>query len=242
MAKQAQQDSLIDAISAMKGAHQTTVKTDPDPTLNVKALNAASILALEKTVSSGLKNSDRMSEMRAANVKELLIMSMAHNKELRLAETARIDAIRLVDTGNVTRAAEVSAAQATALATSQIQSAEALRVQVEATRITTQDALTTALQPIQAAIESLRQTQFQQQGEKSAKIEGDAGDRWQQGFEQAQALQKQFAQQFTTQQGEQRAITTSQKSQWATSTLVVSVIAALNFVGFIAALIIPHLH
>jgi hypothetical protein len=131
-----------------------------DPTANVIALVAAND-----------RRQDDLREITAKHLKEIVSLRAAYDAELRGAESNRIDAIRLVDTGNVTRAAEVSAAQATALATSQIQSAEALRVQVEATRITTQDALTTALQPIQAAIESLRQTQFQQQGEKAAGVE-----------------------------------------------------------------------
>jgi hypothetical protein len=131
-----------------------------DPTANVIALVAAND-----------RRQDDLRGMVAAHLKEIVTLRAAYDADLRKAESNRIDAIRLVDTGNVARAAEVSAAQATALATAQIQSAEALRVQVEATRITTQDALTTALQPIQGAIEDLRKTQFQQQGEKAASIE-----------------------------------------------------------------------
>ena len=164
-----------------------------DPSLNVKELNAASIAALSKEMRHGLKAVDDKSSMRAdiaglnANHnKELLDRESAHNKELRLAETARIDAIRLVDTGNVTRAAEVATAQATALATAVVQSAEALRLQVEATRVATRSELETALRPITTTIESLRQPQFQQQGEKSARTEGTGDDRFAQVYAQSQ--------------------------------------------------------
>ena len=91
-----------------------------------------------------------------------------HAAELRIAESARIDAIRAVDQGNVTRASEVAAAQATALASQLQVSAEALRAQVEATRITTADTLAAALSPIQNDVSVLREVQFRQQGEKGA--------------------------------------------------------------------------
>jgi hypothetical protein len=169
------------------------VTSNQDPTLNVKELNAASIAALSKEMRHGLKAVDEKSEMRAdiaglnaKHNKELLDRESAHNKELRLAETARIDAIRLVDTGNVTRAAEVSSAQASALAASVIQAAEALRISTESNRVTTATALETALAPVRTTLESLRQTQFQQQGEKSARTEGTGEDRFAQVYAQSQ--------------------------------------------------------
>ena len=142
-----------------------------DPTANVIAL-----------VEAGLKRQDDLRVMETGHVKELVLTEASHLKEivglraeydaeLRKAESGRIDAIRAVDQANVARAQEVSAQQATALATAVAQSAEALRVQVEATRITTADQLETALGPIRITLESLRQTQFQQQGEKSATLE-----------------------------------------------------------------------
>jgi hypothetical protein len=94
-----------------------------------------------------------------------------YDDKLRKAESERIDAIRAVDQGNVTRASEVAAAQATALATQLQVSAEALRAQVEATRITTADTLAAALQPIQNDVGVLREVQFRQQGEKAGTIE-----------------------------------------------------------------------
>lgn len=162
---------------AADGGPSTNSNNQPvaDPTENVKALTAA-----------GLLSESLLRSQEAAHIRELMALDRAHSKELRIAEADRINAIRAVDVGNVTRAAEVSSAQAAALATSVIQSAEALRVQVEATRITTQDQLETALGPIRTQVESLRVTQFQQQGEKSAQVEGTGDDRFLRVYRQSQ--------------------------------------------------------
>lgn len=146
-----------------------------DPTANVKALTAAAITAEAalRVMSTGYQ--DKIADLRDR-----------HYAEMRQAETARIDAIRLVDTGNVARAAEVSAAQATALAASVIQSAEALRVSNEQSRVQTAAALNTAMTPVLAQLESLRQTQFQQQGEKAAQTEGTGDDRFAKVYAQSQ--------------------------------------------------------
>lgn len=116
--------------------------------------------ALNNKVSDALMHSKEVASLRAE-----------YDEKLREAETKRIDAIRAVDQGNVTRASEVAAAQATALASQLQVSAEALRAQVEATRITTADTLAAALQPIQNDVAVLREVQFRQQGEKTANVE-----------------------------------------------------------------------
>ena len=146
-----------------------------DPTSNVKSLTAAAITAEAalRVMSTGYQ--DRIADLRDV-----------HYREMRVSETARIDAIRLVDTNNVARAAEVASDQAAALATAVAQSAETLRAQVEATRIATRSELETALRPITTTIESLRQTQFQQQGEKSAQAEGTGDDRFAKVYQQSQ--------------------------------------------------------
>jgi len=83
-----------------------------------------------------------------------------YEEKLRIAESDRIDAIRAVDVG----AAAILANQVSA-------SAEALRAQVEATRVTTAQSLAAALEPIQKDIADLRRVQYEQQGQKSAGIE-----------------------------------------------------------------------
>jgi hypothetical protein len=132
-----------------------------DPTQNVLDLVAA---AIERQ--DDLRNKD------SEHLKEMMTLRAQYDEKLRNAETARIDAIRAVDQGNVTRASEVAAAQANTLATQLQTSAEALRAQVEATRITTADTLAAALQPIQNDVAVLREVQFRQQGEKAQATEG----------------------------------------------------------------------
>jgi len=154
----------------------TDKHNDPvvDPTKNVLDLVQAAI-----TRQDDLRRADqalRLSEMRRLD--EVAELRAQHEKELRLAESARIDAIRAVDQGNVTRASEVAAAQATTLATQLQTSAETLRAQVEATRITTADTLAAALAPIQADVAQLRQVQFTQQGEKAQQTEQRTGFQW----------------------------------------------------------------
>jgi hypothetical protein len=115
-------------------------------------------------------------QLRASDRHEAELRAM-YEEKLREKETARIDAIRAVDVGAVTRAAEVSATQAATLATQQQASADALRGQVEQARIATADALAQALAPITKSIEDLRAAQYQQQGEKSSKVETSSSDR-----------------------------------------------------------------
>ena len=131
-----------------------------DPSANVNALTEAAV-----------KRLDDLREKDSGHLKELMELRARYDDKLRVSESARIDAIRAVDQGNVTRASEVAAAQATTLATQLQTSAEALRAQVEATRITTADTLTAALQPIQNDVSTLREVQFRQQGEKTATVE-----------------------------------------------------------------------
>jgi hypothetical protein len=176
----AKETSLVDAIKAMRGNDHPTgsppvVTTNPDPTLNVRELTASAVAGESALREMSTRYQDKISDLRDT-----------HYREMRKAESDRIDAIRLVDTGSVSRAAEVATDQATALATAVAQSAEALRLQVEATRVATRSELETALHPIQATLESLRQTQFQQQGEKTARVEGTGDDRFIQVFQQTQ--------------------------------------------------------
>ena len=128
-----------------------------DPTANVIAILQAAV-----------QRQDDLREYEAGCIREVITLRADYDEKLRVSESARIDAIRAVDQGNVTRASEVAAAQATALASQLQVSAEALRAQVEATRITTADTLAAALQPIQNDVAVLREVQFRQQGEKGA--------------------------------------------------------------------------
>jgi hypothetical protein len=137
-----------------------------DPTKNVDAL-----------VEAAIRRQDDLRVAESSHVRELLTLRASYEEKLRAQEAARIDAIRKVDVDAVARAAEVSAAQAQTLANQQQASAEALRGQVEQARIATADALAQALAPIQKDIADLRAAQYQQQGEKSSRVETSTSDR-----------------------------------------------------------------
>jgi hypothetical protein len=137
-----------------------------DPTKNVDAL-----------VRAAIQRQDDLRVTESSHIRELMSIRASYEEKLRTQESARIDAIRQVDVSAVARAAEVSAAQASTLATQQQASADALRNQVEQARIATADALAQALAPITKSIEDLRAAQYQQQGEKSSKVETSSYDR-----------------------------------------------------------------
>jgi hypothetical protein len=145
-----------------------------DPTRNVLDL-----------VSAAIQRQDDLRAAEQSHVRELLDIRFGYEEKLRDKESARIDAIRAVDVGAVSRAAEVSATQATTLATAQQASADALRAQVEGARIATADALAQALAPIIKSVEDLRAAQYQQQGEKSSRTETSTSDRDALAIEQA---------------------------------------------------------
>ena len=128
-----------------------------DPTANVIAILQAAV-----------QRQDDLREYEADCIREVITLRAEYDEKLRVSESARIDAIRAVDVGAVNRAAEVSAAQATTLATQVVASAEALRVQVEASRVQTATGLAAALDPIQKDIADLRRVQYEQAGQKSA--------------------------------------------------------------------------
>ena len=120
-----------------------------DPTDNVKNL-------FDNTV----KRLDDLRYEATSHTRDIMALRSMYEEKLRIAESDRIDAIRAVDVG----AAAILANQVSA-------SAEALRAQVEATRVTTAQSLAAALEPIQKDIADLRRVQYEQQGQKSAGIE-----------------------------------------------------------------------
>jgi hypothetical protein len=155
-----------------------------DPSKNVLDLVQAAIQRQDDLRSSEAQHQRELVNLRAeydmrlrSSDQRQADLRAAYEEALRKQESARIDAIRAVDVGAVSRAAEVSAAQAQTLATQQQASADALRNQVEQARIATADALAQALAPITKSIEDLRAAQYQQQGEKSSKVETSSSDR-----------------------------------------------------------------
>jgi hypothetical protein len=157
-----------------------------DPTENVKALNAASderqndlreayqdyVLLLDRRQDDLREKAERYSRDRsiavARNARERSELIRTYEKEIRDKETQRIDAINLNNTAAVQAAAEVQRAQATLLANQVATTGETLRAQVASVANAQEQRLTTILEPITKAIESLRQTQYEQQGKNTA--------------------------------------------------------------------------
>jgi hypothetical protein len=149
-----------------------------DPTKNVMALVAGQVkrsddlaAANEKLAEAKEKRQDDLRATEAEHVREMARLRAQFDNALREKETQRIDAIRAVDVQAVQRAAEVSAVQATTLATQVQASAETLRTQVATTATAQTTALAAALEPIQKDISELRKTQYEQQGQKAAQVE-----------------------------------------------------------------------
>lgn len=139
-----------------------------DPTTNVLNL-----------VEAAIKRQDDLRALESTHVREIMVlrdemfnMHNTYQERLSRQEAERIDAIRAVDIAAVSRAAEVSAVQASTLASQVATAAEAMRNQVAAAAAAAASALATALEPIQKSIEDLRKAQYEQQGQKYAQIEG----------------------------------------------------------------------
>jgi hypothetical protein len=155
-----------------------------DPSKNVDAL-----------VEAAIKRQDDLRNSDSAHIRELMEVRAEYDQRLREAggvqaeirsryedrlrekETQRLDAIRAVDVATGAAAAQAAEARATTLAAAQQASAEVLRNQLEQARITTADALEARIAPLVKAVEDLRQAQYQQQGERSSKVETSTTDR-----------------------------------------------------------------
>jgi hypothetical protein len=97
-------------------------KSAYDPTLNVIALNEASV-----------KRLDDLAASEARRVNEQMALRAEFAEKLAIAEKSRIDAIRAVDVNAVAVASERASAQATVLANQFLQTSEALRSLVAST-------------------------------------------------------------------------------------------------------------
>jgi len=149
-----------------------------DPTANVTAQLDAAVARLddlreasEQRTAELVAAHTEMDRQTARHIMETAELRARYEEMLRTAERDRIDAIRALDVSNVERAQAVSQEQAATLATQVATSAEALRAQVEATRVQTAIALDAALQPIKFDVSDLRRVQYEQQGQRAAVTE-----------------------------------------------------------------------
>ena len=138
-----------------------------DPTENVIAL-----------VRAGLDRQDILREQESKHIHAVLNLRADYEEKLRRAESNRIDAIRAVDVAAVAQAAQVSATQASTLASQVSASAETLRTTVAASALSAANNLSAALTPIQTSIDALRAVQYQQQGQAAQKTEGRDTGQW----------------------------------------------------------------
>ena len=217
-----------------------------DPTENVKALNAASderqndlrdanldyILLLDRR-QNDLREQDQVyNRYRAEAIerysRERSELVRGYEKEIREKETQRIDAINLSNSAAVQAAAEVARAQATLLANQVATTGETLRAQVASVASAQEQRLVTILEPITKAIDSLRQTQYEQQGQKSA-----SSDPVLQAIRDLQ-LSQQAA--HTT---SQNASTTRQQSNWVIGALIGGLAMVIALIGLLVVLFRP---
>jgi uncharacterized protein YkuJ len=148
---------------AVDSSGQTVV----DPTINVTNQLDAAVKRLDDLREASERRQDGNIEAEGRHVRELSALRESHARELREKEAERIDAIRLVDVNAVARAAEVSAAQAAALAAQVALSADAMRVQVAAAAQAAQESQARYIDPIQKDIADLRRAQYEQQGQRA---------------------------------------------------------------------------
>ncbi|GAC1519403.1 MAG: hypothetical protein NVS2B16_25680 [Chloroflexota bacterium] len=145
-----------------------------DPTLNVRALNAASEERLNDLSSAFQdyvllldRRQDDLRKAEVEHVNEVGELRANYEKELRNKETQRIDAISAKDAAAVQAAAEVQRAQATLLANQVATTGETLRTTVAAAATAQEQRLTTIIEPLQKSIDDLRRVQYEQQGQKT---------------------------------------------------------------------------
>lgn len=146
-----------------------------DPSVNVQALNEASVKRLDdlREVTNSLYDAKiahgaEMANLRAQYATELGEVRADHAKELRETETHRLDAIRQVDQLTATTAADRAAQATQALAVRAATDAETLRG-VVATTATAQGQTTS--QQFSAVIEriaALEKSSYQGQGRSTA--------------------------------------------------------------------------
>jgi len=138
-----------------------------DPTENVLAL-----------VEAAVRRQDDLRVQESQHVREIMGLRAQFDTEYRNQESNRVNAIRAVDVAAVVRAAEVANLQATTLATQVATAAEATRGAMVTMANNFNTALASSIAPLQEAINDLRRTQYEQQGQKQQKTEGREVNQW----------------------------------------------------------------
>jgi hypothetical protein len=146
-------------------------RTAVDPTRNVLDLVDAAVRRQDDLRIAENTRQDDLRKAEHRHITEVATIRAIHSREMREKEADRINAIRSVDVSAGLQNQEVSATQATTLAAQVALSADAMRAQVAATAQASQEGLTRALTPLQAAIDDLRRAQYEQQGKTAQVVE-----------------------------------------------------------------------
>lgn len=120
-----------------------------DPSVNVQALNEASVKRLDDLA----RAAEKLSNVKHGHAKEIIALNASHGKELREAESKRLDAIRAVDVA----AASVIANQVTA-------TADALRALVSTTATTLAAQSTATFDRMDGRLAQLERTSYEGSG------------------------------------------------------------------------------
>jgi len=142
-----------------------------DPTVNVRGLVNSAVQRQDDLRRSDHAHMRETVRMQADFEQKMRHTVQKYQEKLDMAESKRIDAIRQVDVSAVAAAAAVQETRANTLAGQVALSADAMRVQVAATAQASQEGLTRALTPLQAAIDELRRAQYEAAGQKAQVIE-----------------------------------------------------------------------
>jgi hypothetical protein len=146
-----------------------------DPTKNVETRVEREVVRLDDMASLRAQYTERIMELRSEHTEELAALREAHWQAMQTKETERLDAIRAVDAAQAREIASAAEARAATLAGQVSDAAVAMRTQVDAARVAASESQAVALAPMQAAIESLRQSQYEAQGQRTQVVETRAG-------------------------------------------------------------------
>ena len=146
-----------------KSYHSTDLEKQ-DPTANVLALVAASIIRVDDLrEAEQLRMNERM-EAESRRIDEQLVLRADFAEKLSVAETKRLDAIRAVDATAISIANDRASAQAAVLANQVSASAEMLRALVATTAATQAVQLQSLTTQLTDRIALLEKSQYENRG------------------------------------------------------------------------------
>lgn len=148
-----------------------------DPTKNVETAVEREVTRIDDMADLRAMFTERIADLRSGHTEQLAVLRADHAEKMQVKEAERLDAIRAVDAAAVADASSAAEARASALAAQVQAAAEAMRTQVGAAATAATENQAVALAPIQAAIDSLRQAQYEAQGQKTQVVETQAGGR-----------------------------------------------------------------